>query len=201
MKSFQGEKLDHVELGSSSIVGDRAFALLDKETGKVVSVLESVSDITERKQTELERDSALKELRALKKKLEDGDVMPLKIDVEAFSTSVHQVIGCTGCHRDVAKGKHPSREPIESRRAYSLKHNQTCSQCHAARHMDYKDSVHANMVAAGEAGGILDTILLRLATFLEKNDALLAQEPANDEPVPNHIGRFEIKTRLMAVIG
>ena len=29
-----------------------------------------------------------------------------------------------------------------------------------------------NMVAAGEAGGILDTILLRLATFLEKADAL-----------------------------
>jgi type IV pilus assembly protein PilC len=28
-------------------------------------------------------------------------------------------------------------------------------------------------VAAGEAGGILDTILLRLATFLEKNDALV----------------------------
>jgi type IV pilus assembly protein PilC len=28
------------------------------------------------------------------------------------------------------------------------------------------------MVAAGEAGGILDVILLRLATFLEKNDAL-----------------------------
>ena len=29
------------------------------------------------------------------------------------------------------------------------------------------------MVAAGEAGGILDTILLRLATFMEKNDALV----------------------------
>ncbi len=29
------------------------------------------------------------------------------------------------------------------------------------------------MVAAGEAGGILDTILLRLATFLEKNDKLI----------------------------
>jgi len=29
-----------------------------------------------------------------------------------------------------------------------------------------------NMVAAGETGGILDTILLRLATFLEKSDAL-----------------------------
>jgi len=32
--------------------------------------------------------------------------------------------------------------------------------------------LYTNMVAAGEAGGILDTILLRLATFLEKNDAL-----------------------------
>jgi type IV pilus assembly protein PilC len=33
--------------------------------------------------------------------------------------------------------------------------------------------LYVNMVAAGEAGGILDTILLRLAAFLEKNDALI----------------------------
>jgi len=33
--------------------------------------------------------------------------------------------------------------------------------------------LYVNMVAAGEAGGILDTILMRLATFLEKNDALV----------------------------
>ena len=33
--------------------------------------------------------------------------------------------------------------------------------------------LYVNMVAAGEAGGILDTILLRLATFLEKSDALI----------------------------
>src|SRR5918997_1576153 len=33
--------------------------------------------------------------------------------------------------------------------------------------------LYTNMVAAGEAGGILDTILLRLAVFLEKNDALV----------------------------
>jgi type IV pilus assembly protein PilC len=32
--------------------------------------------------------------------------------------------------------------------------------------------LYVNMVAAGEVGGILDVILLRLATFLEKNDAL-----------------------------
>lgn len=33
--------------------------------------------------------------------------------------------------------------------------------------------LYVNMVAAGEAGGILDTILMRLATFLEKSDALV----------------------------
>jgi type IV pilus assembly protein PilC len=35
--------------------------------------------------------------------------------------------------------------------------------------------LYVNMVAAGEAGGILDTILMRLATFLEKSDALMGK--------------------------
>src|SRR5438876_1108348 len=33
--------------------------------------------------------------------------------------------------------------------------------------------LYVNMVAAGEAGGILDTILVRLSEFLEKNDAII----------------------------
>jgi type IV pilus assembly protein PilC len=41
------------------------------------------------------------------------------------------------------------------------------------RHPKIFSELYVNMVAAGEAGGILDTILLRLAAFLEKNDALL----------------------------
>ncbi|HKK07986.1 MAG TPA: type II secretion system F family protein [Gemmatimonadota bacterium] len=39
-------------------------------------------------------------------------------------------------------------------------------------HEDIFSPLYVNMVEAGEAGGILDTILLRLATFLEKSDAL-----------------------------
>ena len=35
------------------------------------------------------------------------------------------------------------------------------------------NELYVNMVAAGEAGGILDTILMRLATFIEKTDALV----------------------------
>jgi type IV pilus assembly protein PilC len=42
-----------------------------------------------------------------------------------------------------------------------------------SKHPKAFSSLYVNMVAAGEAGGILDTILLRLATFLEKNDALV----------------------------
>jgi type IV pilus assembly protein PilC len=41
------------------------------------------------------------------------------------------------------------------------------------RHPKIFTELFVNMVAAGEAGGILDTILLRLATFLAKNDALV----------------------------
>jgi type IV pilus assembly protein PilC len=42
-----------------------------------------------------------------------------------------------------------------------------------AKHPRAFSDLYVNMVAAGEAGGILDTILQRLATFLEKNDALV----------------------------
>src|SRR5262249_43175080 len=37
------------------------------------------------------------------------------------------------------------------------------------------DALFTNMVAAGEAGGILDTILKRLATFIEKQAKLKSQ--------------------------
>ncbi len=41
------------------------------------------------------------------------------------------------------------------------------------KHPNAFTELYVNMVAAGEAGGILDTILMRLATFMEKNDALV----------------------------
>ena len=41
------------------------------------------------------------------------------------------------------------------------------------KHPKAFSDLFVNMVAAGEAGGILDTILLRLAVFLEKNDSIV----------------------------
>jgi len=37
VKSFNGEKIDQVEFDKQGVLGDRSYALIDKETGKVVS--------------------------------------------------------------------------------------------------------------------------------------------------------------------
>ncbi len=41
-----------------------------------------------------------------------------------------------------------------------------------AKHPQVFDNLFSNMVSAGEAGGILDNILARLATYIEKSDSL-----------------------------
>jgi type IV pilus assembly protein PilC len=55
---------------------------------------------------------------------------------------------------------------------YDVESGNTLADAFAKHPKAYTD-LYVNMVAAGEAGCILDTILLRLATFLEKNDALI----------------------------
>ena len=41
------------------------------------------------------------------------------------------------------------------------------------KHKNAFSNLYVSMVQAGEAGGILDTILMRLAVFMEKNDAII----------------------------
>jgi type IV pilus assembly protein PilC len=54
---------------------------------------------------------------------------------------------------------------------YDVESGQTLADA-MRKHEKAFPELYVNMVAAGEAGGILDTILLRLAVFLEKADAL-----------------------------
>ena len=55
---------------------------------------------------------------------------------------------------------------------YDVESGQTLADA-LRKHPKAFTDLYVNMVAAGEAGGILDTILLRLAEFLEKNDAII----------------------------
>ncbi len=87
--------------------------------------------------------------RKREKKLEDGDVLSLQIAKAEYANSVHGEIGCTGCHQALANKKHPSREPINSRREHSLALNQNCRSCHAGNFAQYEHSIHARLVAEG----------------------------------------------------
>src|ERR671923_226562 len=55
---------------------------------------------------------------------------------------------------------------------YDVESGQTVADA-LRRHPKAFSELYVNMVAAGEAGGILDTILSRLAVFMEKTDALV----------------------------
>jgi hypothetical protein len=93
--------------------------------------------------------------RALKKSLENGEILSLQVATALFEQSAHSVIGCTGCHRDTAKGKHPSKKPISSEREYSRVQNETCRQCHAGNFQAYEGSIHASLVDGGDAAAPL----------------------------------------------
>ena len=53
-----------------------------------------------------------------------------------------------------------------------------------ARHPKAFDNLFTSMIAAGEAGGILDVILRRLSTYLEKLVKLRAQVKSRSSTPP-----------------
>src|SRR5947199_3905955 len=67
----------------------------------------------------------------------------------------------------------PRSRPAVSRQVvYDVESGQTLADALRKHPKAYSD-LYVNMVAAGEAVAILDTILVRLAQFLEKNDAIV----------------------------
>jgi type IV pilus assembly protein PilC len=68
--------------------------------------------------------------------------------------------------------ENPALADVTRQVVYDVESGHTLADAFSKHPKAYSD-LYVNMVAAGEAGGILDTILLRLATFLEKNDALV----------------------------
>lgn len=87
---------------------------------------------------------------ALSKTMENGDKLALHVDKQAFGESVHAMLGCAGCHRDVDASAHPSRQPMASARAYTLGKKDTCKTCHSDKYKQYETSIHGDLVGSGD---------------------------------------------------
>jgi len=70
------------------------------------------------------------------------------------------------------QSENPALKGVTKAVVYDVESGHTLADA-LRKHPKAFTDLYVNMVAAGEAGGILDTILLRLATFMEKNDALV----------------------------
>lgn len=90
-------------------------------------------------------------MTGLNKSLGNGDKLSLHVAKEDWSESVHSMMGCKSCHRDVDPAQHPSMKNIASARAYSVEKSGTCRTCHNAKFEQYDGSIHASLVVAGNA--------------------------------------------------
>jgi hypothetical protein len=117
--------------------------------------------------------------RALNKSLEDGGQLSLQVTAAHFEQSVHANIGCTGCHRDIAKVKHPKQKKvIASARDYSAAQNENCRRCHAGKFKAYEGSIHSSLAAAGNA----DAPLCSDCHSAHAIQTMTVYEPVTGEP-------------------
>jgi predicted CXXCH cytochrome family protein len=89
-------------------------------------------------------------MTGLRKTLGDGSKLSLHVEKEDFSQSVHSIIGCRGCHRDVDPAQHPVLRSIAGAQSFSLEASAVCRNCHAGKFDQYESSIHASLVATGD---------------------------------------------------
>jgi hypothetical protein len=79
-----------------------------------------------------------------------GESLSMRISTKDLLQSMHFETSCTDCH-DSADGKDHGKVavPMKSKRAYRLSFQNACTTCHKKNVAQFKDSVHAAMVADG----------------------------------------------------
>ena len=96
----------------------------------------------------------------------------LAIFTRQFATMISAGLPLVQCLDILAKqSSKPSFGRVISEVTREVESGSTLSDA-LGRHKNVFDDLFRNMVAAGEAGGVLDEILMRLATYIEKADAL-----------------------------
>jgi len=117
-------------------------------------------------------------MAGLSKSLGDGEKLSLHVASDDFSNSVHRVVGCTGCHREVDIAKHPVMNSIASAREYTLEKTQVCRNCHVAKFEQYEGSIHSSLVQAGDP----TAPVCSSCHDVHAVQAMATFEPVNGEP-------------------
>ena len=111
-----------------------------------------------------------------KKKRKTGARVPTRdivVFTRQFATMVNSGLPLVQALDILAKQtENPQLSETTKQVVYDVESGNTLADA-LEKHPKVFTQLYVNMVAAGEAGGILDTIMLRLATFLEKNDAIV----------------------------
>src|SRR5262245_20043555 len=133
------------------------------------------------------RDDVIKQLRQLKLnvvKIDEGTANRKKrggsiamrdvvIFTRQFSTMINAGLPLVQALDILStQSENPALKEVTKQVVYDVESGNTLADA-MRKHPKAYTELYVNMVAAGEAGGILDTILLRLAVFMEKNDALV----------------------------
>ena len=108
-----------------------------------------------------------------KKKLGSIKGRDIVIFTRQFSTMINAGLPLVQALDILAKqSENPALKEVTKAVVFDVESGHTVADA-LRKHPKAFDDLYVNMVAAGEAGGILDTILMRLAVFKEKNDALV----------------------------
>ncbi|MCF8168171.1 MAG: hypothetical protein K9J77_06120 [Rhodoferax sp.] len=86
----------------------------------------------------------------VKKVLQNGEVLSMRISTKAYLESMHNETACEDCHADLdAKTHGKVKSDIKSKRDFTLAQGNACRDCHKKKYVQYDDSVHAAMVKEG----------------------------------------------------
>lgn len=82
--------------------------------------------------------------------LPSGEQLPLWVNMQEFSESVHGKSGltCVSCHRDISGFPHPPLA-ARDRRELTLRYYTNCRTCHQGQYEKTLDSIHLRVLAAG----------------------------------------------------
>ena len=110
-----------------------------------------------------------------KKKTGSIKMRDIVIFTRQFSTMINSGLPLVQSLQILAdQSENPALQDVTRQVVFDVESGNTLADA-MKKHPKAFNELYTNMVAAGEAGGILDTILLRLATFIEKNDALVSK--------------------------